>query len=127
MSRCTTTCIPCAWAGCDDDCAGRHTPEATHRRRRLCAHTPGAARQSALPLPPLGGWGHPLAPEHRRTRKEALVPGPLPAIVIDEFERPLPELEHRDVGWGPHVERAAVGEGLEDARCPDGRARDHPL
>jgi len=67
-----------------------------------------AARDAGLPFKATAGLHHPLRGEYPR-------PAAGVAVVVDEIERALAELQHRDVGRSADVERAPVVEDRKDA------------
>src|SRR6266478_6405904 len=73
----------------------------------------------------LGACWSPLTGKHGRNGKEPLMAGERTLIVVQEFERSIPQLHDRHVGRRTNVERAAIIEGREHTRCIDGRRRDH--
>src|SRR5262249_49533777 len=107
----------------ETDTASSCTSKRAHAPDFLAAVRP-AGREYAVRLQ-LRARGDLLAAEHGPDRKEPAAPGPLVLIVVDEFERPLAKLEHRDVGRGAPVDLASVRDRLEDARRIHGAAGNH--
>ena len=66
-----------------------------------------------------------LNPIPHVTFKESPAAGAFAFKVIHELERPLTQLQHRNIGRCAHVERPAIVERLEDSRGIDGHPRDH--
>src|SRR5271166_1014922 len=77
---------------------------------------------SVLLAPGLKRWcrgrnrpvGDAFAREDGSAREESLAAGSFIAEIVDEFEHPLPEFQHRHVGRRPHLQRAPIA---EDGKC----------
>ena len=97
-------------------------------------HAPGArswrpARTGPHPASKIARWlrlgacRSPLSGKLGRDGKEPLMAGARGLIVVNKFAPTFPQLHDRHVGQGTNVERPAIIDDRERARCIDGRTR----